>query len=160
MTEEDRETGEADSQLLDALRAVVRAVDAPPRAVVDAARGSYAWRTIDAELAELAYDSLLDDSLLVGVRGGETPRSLTFEAPDVVVEVEVLEAGEQRRLIGQLVPPRGADIQVRHSGGMVRVEADEVGRFSAAGVAPGPVSLRCRVVGQEDTPVETPWVVL
>ena len=160
MTDEVHGTDEADARLLAALRAVAGSVDPVPAAVTQAARESLTWRNIDAELAELAYDSLLDDALLVGTRSEVAPRSLTFEAADVVVEVEVVDTGERRRLLGQLVPPRPADIQVRHSGGMIRVGADDVGRFTAAGVAAGPVSLRCRVAGQEDAPVETPWVVV
>lgn len=160
MTEEVQGMDEADVRLLAALRQVAGTADPVPVAVVRAARESLTWRSIDAELAELAYDSLLDDALLVGTRSDATPRSLTFEAADLVVEVEVVDAGAQRRLLGQVVPPGPADIQVRHSGGMIRVPADEVGRFSAAGVAAGPVSLRCLVVGHEDAAVETPWVVV
>ena len=159
MTEEQGTDG-ADARLLDALRAVAGAADPVPPAVVQAARDSFTWRTIDAELAELAYDSLLDDAFLVGIRGDDGPRSLTFEAADVVVEVEVIDAGDQRRLLGQLVPPRRAEIQVRHSGGLVTVDADDVGRFTATGVAAGPVSLRCRVADTDTAPVETPWVVV
>jgi hypothetical protein len=160
MTEEAQGMDGADVRLLAALREVAGSADPVPPAVVQAAKESLTWRSIDAELAELAYDSLLDDALLVGTRADTAPRSLTFEAADVVVEIEVVDTGAQRRLLGQLVPPRPADIQVRHSGGMIRVPADEVGRFSAAGVAAGPVSLRCRVSGHEDAPVETPWVVV
>ena len=160
MTDEEQGMDEADVRLLAALRAVAGTADPVPRAVVQAAKESLTWRSIDADLAELAYDSLLDDALLVGTRSEAAPRSLTFETADVVVEVEVVDAGERRRLMGQLVPPRPAEIQVRHSGGLIRVGADEVGRFTAAGVAAGPVSLRCRVAGLEDAPVETPWIVV
>lgn len=160
MTDEANGTDEADERLLGALRTVVGAADPVPTEVVEAAKASLTWRSIDAELAELAYDSLLDDGLLVGTRSESAPRSLTFEAAEVTVEVEVVDMGARRRLLGQLVPPRPADIQVRHSGGLIRVGADEVGRFTAAGVAPGPVSLRCRVAGAEAAPVETPWVVV
>jgi hypothetical protein len=160
MTDEVNGTDEADERLLGALRTVVGMADPVPTDVVEAAKASLTWRSIDAELAELAYDSLLDDGLLVGTRSETAPRSLTFEAAGVTVEVEVVDVGAQRRLLGQLVPPGPADIQVRHSGGLIRVGADEVGRFTAAGVAPGPVSLRCRVTGAEAPPVETPWVVV
>lgn len=160
MAEQVQEPGEADARLLDALRAVAATHDPVPPAVTRAAADSFTWRTIDAELADFAYDSLLDDAVLAGTRSDGTPRTLTFEAADVVVEVEIVEAGEGRRLLGQLVPPGGAEIQVRHSGGMVTVEADEIGRFTAAGVAPGPVSLRCRLHGHEAPPVETPWVIV
>lgn len=160
MTDEVQGMDEADVRLLAALRAVAGTVDPVPPGVVEAAKASITWRSIDAELAELAYDSLLDDALLVGTRSEVAPRSLTFEAADVVVEVEVVDTGDRRRLLGQLVPPRPAEVQVRHSGGLIRVDADEVGRFSAAGVAAGPVSLRCRVPGRDGPPVETPWVVV
>lgn len=160
MKDEIQEMDEADVRLLAALRAVADSADPVPPSVVEAAKAGITWRSIDAELAELAYDSLLDDALLVGTRSETAPRSLTFEAAGVVMEVEVVDAGERRRLLGQLVPPGPAEIQVRHSGGMLRVDADEVGRFSAAGVAAGPVSLRCRVPHRGDAPVETPWIVV
>lgn len=160
MTGEASGTDEADERLLGALRTIVGTADPVPTGVVEAAKASLTWRSIDAELAELAYDSLLDEGLLAGTRSESAPRSLTFEAADVTVEVEVVDLGAHRRLLGQLVPPRPADIQVRHSGGLIRVGADEVGRFTAAGVAPGPVSLRCLVAGAEAPPVETPWVVV
>lgn len=158
MAEHMQEPDEADALLLDMLRSVVVRADPVPAAVEGAARASYAWRTIDAELAELAYDSLLDDDRLVGVRSGDAPRTLTFEGPAFSVELEVAEEGAKRRLLGQLVPPRPGRIEVRHSGGLLTLGADEVGRFSAAGVIAGPVSLRCRLDGVEGPPLETAWV--
>lgn len=150
---------EADARLLDQLRLVVSRVDPVPADVEEAARATYTWRTIDAELAELAYDSLLDDDRLVGVRG-DAPRTLTFEGPAFSVEVEVAEVGGFRRLLGQLVPPHPAEIEVRHPGGLIKVGADDIGRFAAAGVAPGLVSLRCRLDGVDGPPLETAWVTL
>lgn len=150
---------EADASLLDALRVLAGRVDPLPAAVADAARESFTWRTIDAELAELAYDSVLDDARLAGVRSGDAPRTLTFEAPDLSVEVEVVEAGDQRRLLGQLVPPQAGEVQVRHPSGSTTVAADAVGRFSVAGLPSGPMSLRCRV-GDEGAAFDTAWVVV
>jgi hypothetical protein len=154
------EEAEADERLLTALRAVALRVDPVPDEVEDAARGAFAWRTIDADLAELAYDSLLDDDHLAGVRSGDAPRTLTFEGPAFSVEIEVAEEGARRRLLGQLVPPAPARIEVRHSGGLLQLGADEVGRFSAEGVAAGPMSLRCRVEGTEGPPLDTAWVTV
>ena len=149
---------EADARLLETLRSVVLRADPVPAEVEDAARGAFAWRTIDADLAELTYDSLLDDDRLAGVRSADAPRTLTFEGPAFSVEIEVAEEGSRRRLLGQLVPPAPASIEVRHSGGLLQLGADEVGRFSAAGVAPGPVRLRCRVEGADGPPLDTAWV--
>lgn len=150
---------EADTRLLDALRAAANRLDPVPPAVEFAARESFTWRAIDAELADLAYDSLLDDARLAGVRSGDAPRTLTFEAAALSVEVEVTEAGERRRLVGQIVPPQRAEVEIRHPGGTVNVEADEVGRF-AADVGAGPVSLRCRVEEGDGPPLETAWVIV
>jgi len=153
-------TAVADADLLDSLRAVVSRVDPVPAEVEEAARATYTWRTIDAELAELAYDSLLDDDRLAGVRSVDAHRTLSFEGPAFTVEIEVAEEGGSRRLLGQLVPPHPAEIEVRHSGGLLSSRADEIGRFAAAGVAPGPVSLRCRLAGTGGATFETSWVTI
>ena len=134
-------------------------LEALPVDVVAAAKAAIVWRTMDDELAELTYDSSLDDLAASGVRSGEPSRLLTFEAPGLVVEVESLEAGARRRLVGQLVPAQTGRVEVRHGGGTTSVEADDLGRFTADDVAPGPVSLRC--VGADGTvAVVTDWVVV
>ena len=52
-----------------------------------AARAAIGWRTIDAELAELIADSAVDEPALL-VRGTAQPRTLTFEAPGLTIEIE------------------------------------------------------------------------
>jgi len=160
MAEDLQHPDEADTQLLATLRSVVQRVDPVPAEVEEAARASYTWRTVDAELAELSYDSLLDDDRLAGVRGDGTARTLTFEGSAFSVEVEVSEDGDGRRLLGQIVPPSAATIEIRHSGGVLRVGADEVGRFSAGGVAAGPMSLRCQVEGADGPTLDTTWTTV
>jgi hypothetical protein len=151
------EGNEDDGALVDELRRVVGIADPVPERVLEAARGSFSWRTIDAELAELAYDSMLEAGAAL-VRSSDDRRTLTFDAPDVSVEVEVTAAGAERRLLGQLVPPQAASIEVRHGGGTTAVDADELGRFAAAGVAAGPVSLVCRLA--DARAIATEWLVL
>jgi hypothetical protein len=160
MDESMQEPDEADARLLDALRVAVERADPVPDAVAAAARASLTWRTIDAELAELAYDSLLDDDRLAGVRGDDGPRSLSFVGPAFTVELEVAHQGGSRSLLGQLVPPHPAVVEVRHSGGLLTLDADEIGRFAAPRVAPGPISLRCRLEGADLPPLATPWVTV
>ena len=143
-----------DTHLLGELRSAMREHDPVPQSVIDAATGAFAWRTIDAELAALSYDSFLEDKELAGVRsGGDSARMLTFDAAELTVEIEV----EHGRVIGQLVPPQAGEVQVRHSGGSVTVHADERGRFSCDGVPRGPFSLRCLTAA---TPIVTDWIVL
>lgn len=104
---------------------------------------------MDAELAELTSPNQLAE-----VRSLRTPTLLTFEAPSLTVELEVLEAATGRRLLGQFVPPVPGQVEVRHGGRTTTVAADEVGRFSVDDVAEGPVSLLCTAGSRV---VQTDW---
>src|ERR1700730_558499 len=115
-------------QLLGELREMGRAAAPVPPPVLFAAKGSLAWRRVDADLAELTSDSLLDDAL-AGLRSGDVARLVTFEAEDVSVEMEITVTGDSRQLIGQLVPPQAASVEVRSEHGTVDVDADALGRF-------------------------------
>src|SRR5436305_155195 len=119
-----------DDRLMDQLRAVAGQVEPVPPDVVAAAQASLTWRTVDDELAELAFDSRLDTGALAGTRSATMvgPRLLTFSAGERHVELEVTEIGRDRRLVGQLVPGQPGSIEVRAGVGTMRVEADEVGR--------------------------------
>lgn len=146
-----------DERLLDELREVLGHDATPPSPVVEAAKESYTWRTVDAELAELTRDSLVDQPA-VRTRGTQDRRALTFQAHDLVIEVEVSASGQERRLLGQLVPAQPAQIEVRQVGATRRIEADAAGRFMVSGLEARPVSLRCRLAGQD--PVSTEWVLI
>lgn len=138
--------------------ALAARMDPVPQSVLDAARGSFTWRTIDAELAEIAFDSVVDGDL-AGVRGRLSgPRLLTFEAADIAIELEVTQVGDRRRLVGQVVPSDAADVEVRHGEGSTAVDIDDMGRFAVDEVPSGPVSVRVRRPDQD--PVDTDWVTL
>lgn len=145
-----------DEDLLAELRGLAATADPPPAELRAAARGAFAWRDVEAELAELVYDSTTDDKALAGLRSDTAPWLLTFGS-DITVEVEVLRTQSNRRLVGQVVPPQEARIEVRHSDGITDVQADAVGRFVSDGIARGPVSLRCYV---GDRVVDTEWVTI
>jgi hypothetical protein len=146
-----------DEELLAELRAAGRLDPAPEEAVI-AVTAAFMWRTIDAELAQLTYDSAFQDDEAALVRHTGTSRFLTFEAPGLTLELEAAVVGEHRRLTGQLVPPQGGVIEIRLRGGATTVEADELGRFSAADLLPGPISLRCRTTS--GAVVSTDWVLV
>jgi hypothetical protein len=152
-----------DQELDDELRRLAARFDPVPDELVRAAEAAFAWRGVDAELAELAFDSLADREGLALVRGGGEPRLLTFHATDLTVELEVLASSAtatsaQRRLIGQLLPPGPARVEVRHPRGVLAAEVDELGRFTVERVSAGPVSLRCQQSAAGSTPVVTEWV--
>jgi hypothetical protein len=147
-----------DTALLQELRRAADLHDPVPPEVLAAAKASFTWRTIDAELAELSFDSLVDDDSVL-VRGGDQPRLLTFEASSVTIELVIVADAAIRRVVGQLVPVQRATIQVDHSGGTAGASADELGRFRADALDPGP--MRIRVVPESGQPVtETDWVAI
>jgi hypothetical protein len=151
-----------DDLLLDELRRVFAAIDPIPESVQVAARAAIEWRTIDAELAALVSDSIVDEPALA-VRGTTEPRMLTFETPDLTIELEAEPLGDETlRLVGQLVPPQAAQIAVLYGADLVATRADERGRFIAGGVDPGPISVRCRLDGEagEGRLVETAWLTI
>lgn len=151
----------ADNELLAQVRVMFDETDPVPEILVDAARATLSWRTIDAELAELTTDSLLEGA---AVRSGRAPRLLTFTAGAATLVVEVAEhvrgAGIGRRLLGQILSPRPAEVEVRHAAGTTSVTADEFGRFRAEEVPPGPISLACRFGGALQPQLVTSWVTI
>jgi hypothetical protein len=148
-----------DDALLAELRALAAEEDPVPEHVVAAARGSFTWRTIDAELAELAYDSALDTERLTAVRSADADRLLTFETPELMIELEVTAVGAHRRIRGQLEPPGPGRVEIRHGGGVLQVDTDSHGRFTVDDVEAGPVSLRCRRE-EASAVVATEWVMM
>lgn len=139
------------------LRTIGSRVDPPPPAVISAARTAFEWRTVDTELAELTYDSSVDDRELAGVRGRGGTRQLTFEAPGLTVEVEVGD-GAASGLVGQLVPAHRGTVELRHGAGVLTLEVDDLGRFAAPHLPAGPLSLRC--TADAASPVDTEWVAV
>jgi len=154
-----REAMGDDLKLLGELRDAGRLDPVPFEALV-AARSSLAWRTLDAELAELAYDSLLDDNVLAGIRSADAPpRLVTFECPALSVEIETASTGSGHCLVGQLTPAQAAGLEVQHVGGTISTTADELGRFTVEDVPAGPVSVRVRPTDGSGA-VTTDWIVL
>lgn len=50
-------------------------------------------------------------------------------------------------------------VDIRHGHGVITVEADTLGRFSAEEVPFGQISLRCRL-GSDQAPIVTGWISL
>ena len=151
-----------DAALMARLAEMFRQEDPPPAVVVELARQSFGLRTVDAELAALVGDSDIDHAA-VAVRTGESatsPRLLTFETTDLAVEIEVSGSGRHRRLLGQLLPPDAARIEVRQPSASAPwwVEVDDRGRFAVENVRPGPVRLTCH--RPRHRPVVTEWTNL
>lgn len=149
----------ADEELLARLGALIPRMTELPAEQRDFARDLFVWRTVDAELAELAEDSLLDlEPTGQRTRAGTQPRLLTFAADGLTIEAEVDTSPGGRRLIGQIVPAGVADVALQSAEVQAQTRADGRGRF----VLPLPgrevrMRMRC-VVGQRT--VETAWVLV
>jgi hypothetical protein len=152
----------ADDALLLELRSAAVTHDAVPVSVLDAAKASLTWRTIDAELAQLAFDSSVDESPVL-VRGAgviSDEQLLTFETERVSIDLQVTRHGEGRRLVGQLAPAGLASIEVRSaSGAVVTATTDALGRVPALDVPAGALSLRIQFAGELSV-VVTDWVTV
>lgn len=103
MDDEQPDTEPVGDVTLDRLEALLRdaltAADPVPERVRDGARAALSWATIDAELAELTFDSLLDRG---GVRGVDVARQLTFEHDDIELELIMTDA-RVNGLVGQVI---------------------------------------------------------
>lgn len=144
-----------DDALLHELGQVLRRLTEPPAEVLAAARGLYDLRELDAELAALTYDSMLDDAS-TGTRATGGPRILTFVAGELTIEVEVDPSPWARRLLGQLVPAQAAELELRTADGtsLTAATADEWGRF-VLGLPSDRQAVRLRVTTTVGEAVDT-----
>lgn len=137
-----------DSDLLDLLGRVLDRTDpVPPDAVATALAADGA--SLDAELAELTFDSLLDERA-VALRDDGDVRSLTFAAGDRTVEIDV----SPDELVGRVDPAGDVPVELVQTTGRRQVRVDDLGRFRTP-VDPGPLRLQVVVSGRLTT---TPWV--
>jgi len=144
-----------DGQLLEALRDALVAEDDMPRSFVEAGKAAFAWRTIDAELAALTYDSAWEAAEAAPVRSAEsaTLRALTFASDGWTIELELTAEG----LLGQLDPPAAGEITARtDSGVLASARVDDLGFFV---LKPLPkVPYRLVYVADDGPTILTVWV--
>jgi hypothetical protein len=144
-----------DDELLaaDLAEAMTAAARVPDR-FVRAGKAAFGWRTVDAELAQLSFDSA--GAASEGTRA-ETAvlRAMTFAASQVAIEIEVTADG----LLGQIVPPQQGELDLRWRDGTTRtVPVDEVGWFR---IGPRPTGLfRLYLRTASGLSVCTEWVTL
>jgi hypothetical protein len=151
-----------DDELEAELRRLAAHRDPVPARLRQAAVDAFSWRDIDAEIAELVYDSLLDADAASLVRGPADQRLVSFAAGGVTIDLEVTSAGPERTVMGQIAPPQRATVDIRHPEETVTVEADDLGRFWSGPLPPGPASLRLRPPPDAAGPavIITDWIAL
>ncbi|MEU3252378.1 hypothetical protein [Streptomyces sp. NPDC006997] len=134
------------------LRRAAAIFDPVPPELRRTAVEAFTLHDLDARLAELTFDSLID---AIPVRGvADPPRMLTFRTGELTVDVEVTAEG----LMGQVLPPQPVRIEVL-GGARVAVPpaltADDMGRFTSDTPPAGPFALRLRTGGDV---VVTEWL--
>ncbi len=145
-----------DEQLLAVLKESLLAQREVPAEFSEAGRNAFAWHNIDAELAQLTYDSLADAAEPVGVRSETASiRALTFTSDHLSIEIEVNEDS----LLCQLVPTDEGTVELQtRAGESIRIAVDEMGCFSVRPVPAGPFRLHCQLTG--GATVVTGWITL
>jgi hypothetical protein len=141
-------------QLLAALGEAIRARQAVPDSFIDVGKGAYAWHNVDAELAQLTYDSSREPA--AGLRSETASiRALTFTSAHLSLELEV--TGDS--LLGQIIPLRSGTLEIlARAGGTTTTPVDDIGCFAIDPIPDGPFRLRCRTA--DGTDVLTGWITL
>ena len=147
-----------DDQLLGALAEALRSERNVPAEFIAMGKAAFAWHGIDAELATLSYDSVLEGAELelAGVRSEPASlRYLTFTSRELTLEIEVTDDA----ILGQLVPPGPGRMEVRTADGtVVTAVIDQGGGFTIRPVPRGSFRLYCHAASR--TSVLTNWLML
>jgi hypothetical protein len=144
-----------DDKLLAALREALSASEAAPAWFVETGKNAYAWHNIDAELAQLTYDSFSDQRMATATRSETASiRALTFTSANLSMELEVSEDS----LLGQIIPPRAGMLEIHTKTGVITTSVDEIGCFAVDPKPDTSFRLRCRIA--DGTDVLTGWINL
>ena len=146
-----------DEVLLAALHEAVADREAVPPAFVAAAKGAFAWHDIDAELAQLIYDS--QQEAAAGLRSESASiRALSFASANLSIEIEI--TGDT--MLGQLIPARPGTVEIQvPDADTMTIPVDEAGCFTVDPKPHSPFRLCCHTghTGTQ-TDVLTGWVTL
>lgn len=142
-----------DLRLLARLDDAVRAAQQVPPEFVEAGKRVWVTPDLDAELAELVYDSQREPATVRADTA--TLRALSFASPTQTIEIEITDGS----LRGQLVPPCRATAEIeQHDRCCAATSTDDQGYFSLPVVPRGPFRLRCRT--NTGTDVVTSWITI
>ena len=149
-----------DEGLLAELRQALSEYRAVPPEFVAAAKSAYTWRNIDAELAQLSYDSACQHAPnraeTASVRAeAASIRALTFASAHLSIELEVMDDS----LFGQILPAQAAIVEVQaRTDAETEISTDEIGCFTIHPIPRSPFRLCCRVAARIG--VLTGWLTL
>lgn len=145
-----------DERLMAALKESLDQYRSVPPGFIEAGKAAFAWHNVDAEIAQLTYDSTYHQETMASMRSETASiRALTFTSAQLTIELEVAEDS----LIGQVIPARQGTIEVRTRAGVSTTTAlDELGCFT---VRPIPdVPFRLYWPSSDGPDVVTGWITL
>ena len=151
----DNQPAPSDGALIDHVRDALTSTADVPQAVYDAGYTAYTWRTVDAELAALMYDSAsaLADS---GARSEQaaTVRAMTFTSEGLTIEIEIRDT----EILGQIQPGNIGEVHVdQQNRPRTTHPVDDVGGFLVSPVPTYPFRI---VVPTASGLVVTGWVTI
>lgn len=141
-----------DDALLAQLGRALDELDPVPFDAVAVAHAAAALGRAEDALAELVFDSLLDEPELAMRSEVLEARSVAFQGRTHRLDLELLD--DRDVVLGQLDPAAPASVELETSAGPHSTMADDLGRFRFEGVR-GPLRLRVRVGHDE---LLTPWI--
>jgi hypothetical protein len=117
--------------------------------VATVADAAFELRRLDAELADMIFDSEMSVS---GTRGDDTARNVVFSKNGVEVELEIEADGHT---LHGLVTPADTTCEIETQLGIQTIEVDDVGRFDLIVVAR---QFRLIMTPPTGPRIATPWV--
>ena len=148
-----------DDQLLAALGAALRSERTVPAGFISMGKAAFSRRGIDAELATLTYDPVVEgaETEFAGVRPEPASlRHMTVTSRELTLEIAVTDD----TILGQIVPPGPGRVEARTADGtIVTGVIDQGGNFTIVRPDP-PGSFRLYCHATKGTGVLTNWLML
>jgi hypothetical protein len=145
-----------DEQFFAAVQDALREAREVPCRFIETGEAAFAWRTVDAELAAITYDSAAGNHQPIAATRAERAalRELTFSSRELKIHLQVADNALQ----GQIVPPQRCEIEVRTADGPpLLIRTDDDGWFTVQPIPIGSFRLHCRIA---DTTALTDWLAV
>jgi hypothetical protein len=110
----------------------------PPPSVLEGAVWVHDWLNMDAELAELTFDST-EQLELAGTRSMGSLRALTFVSGTHTIEIEIEPGPRTVEVSGTIHPPVAGKVQLVVGGEVFAGDIDDMGSFGIRAIAHGTV---------------------
>lgn len=147
-----------DEDLLTLLSEVLDEADPVPDAAMVAAKAIAGLGGVDAELAALVADTMLDDEVVLmrhdlTMEREQSDRMVSFTTPRISVDMEF--QGDGQTVLGAITPAMSVEVNLETTTGTESSRSDDLGRFRLASGS-GPCRLRIHAA---DGSIVTPWIM-